>query len=159
MLREDRRGAEPPESTVEHQLLFRLDRLCITRVSPHQDVHHRHLITKWEKWRKRQHKSASAVGVTCVTWTDLLLMRQEWHQGQRSACLHAVHHRRGYVHDMKSNIPAHLKHKSILYTCNRYWLTQPGICFFTMAPSSSAAVSAKIRRRVRSKFWNWKMRE
>lgn len=49
VLREDRRGAEPPESTVEYQLLFRLDGHCISRVSPHQDVHHRHLFTKKEK--------------------------------------------------------------------------------------------------------------
>lgn len=46
VLREDRRGAEPPESTVEHQLLFRLDWVGITGVSPHQDVHHRHLFAK-----------------------------------------------------------------------------------------------------------------
>lgn len=64
MLREDRRGTEPPESTVEHQLLFKLDGLCITRVSPHQDMHHRHLFTKREKGRKCQHKAAGAVGVT-----------------------------------------------------------------------------------------------
>lgn len=96
----------------------------------------------------------------CVTWTDLLLMRQERHQGQRSACLHAVHHRWRYVDDMKRNKPAHLKHKNILYTWNRHRFTQPVICFFfTMAPSSSAAASAKMWRRVRSKFWNWKMRE
>lgn len=49
VLREDRRGAEPPESTVEHQLLFRLDWLGITWVSPHQDVHHRHLFRKKEE--------------------------------------------------------------------------------------------------------------
>lgn len=46
VLREDRRDAEPPESTVEHQLLFRLDGLGMTGVSPHQDVHHRHLFAK-----------------------------------------------------------------------------------------------------------------
>lgn len=43
MLREDGRSAEPPEPTVKHQLLFRLDGFRIAGVSPHQDVHHRHL--------------------------------------------------------------------------------------------------------------------
>lgn len=159
MLREDRRGTEPPESTVEHQFLFRLDGLCITRVSPHQEVHHRHLYTKRENEENVIINQPVQLVRLCVTWTDLLLMRQERHQGQRSACLHTVHHRRGYVDDMKSNIPAHLKHKGILSTCNRYQFTQPVICYFTMAPSSSATASAKTRRRVRSKFWNWKIRE
>lgn len=48
VLREDRRGPEPPKSTVKHQLLFRFDRLRVARVSPHQDVHHWHLCTEWK---------------------------------------------------------------------------------------------------------------
>lgn len=66
MLREDGRSAEPPEPTVKHQLLFRLDGFRIAGVSPHQDVHHRHLFTKRERYweREKGKEPAGGVGVT-----------------------------------------------------------------------------------------------
>jgi len=41
---------------VEHQLLFRFDRLCIAGVSPHQEVHHGHLCTEGGIYEVRKKK-------------------------------------------------------------------------------------------------------
>lgn len=49
VLGEDGRGAKPSETAVKHQLLFRLDGLRVAGVSPHQDVHHRHLFERGER--------------------------------------------------------------------------------------------------------------
>ena len=124
VLREDGRGPEPPESTVEHQLLFGFDRLSVAGVSPHQDMHHRHLwemiraeksitikvngqvdyVSNGQLWNQTQRLSD---GQNCESY--LLFMGQQGHQHQRFAGLHALHHRQRHVNDVQCNIPARLK--------------------------------------------------
>lgn len=121
VLREDRRGPEPPKSTVKHQLLFRLDRLCVAGVSPHQKVHHRHLSTKGKNDEARKlvnNKTVLSVWlcfkrtvIDLFQMSYLLLMGQERHQHQRSAWLHTLHHRRRHINDVQCNIPAYLQQK------------------------------------------------